>query len=1032
MQLLSSVIRDRKNLIAEEGRAEVVWRNAIGSENSGDSGDENDSATNANDDSMLDPRLTNTEDRDLNETTTATNHHQANNPAWTITDALENLGRVFNIDQIDPDNETKNDEEAAVTLQAPIPVIPVPQSSIFLHRGDSLSLLNFYEYLALVTFIPKHNDCNEVFGLKQAQSYPMNSKFEAANFCHHVLKLKHATPLLSGKIPCHPGKEPSAKSTSATKSRWAAQANKYARYYLTLFRPETIEDDFGYEWKDLNTYIRTLQEDRSFLSKCRLMIMDNHMHGLRVSKVCDAMMKHHRGKNRRLWTAEERARFAGIHFASQSITSKSISDVFEAAEGSALTAEELKEVSLQIHHDEQQNQAIEDLLAKVPAPPLPTVPYPVSSKFISSLSTEQVYEKAAALRSFSQAPRDIKQKPSKQLFLHHKRLKVKQLTARNAEAASQQLQFYSLYSDYFSQVGLAPPQITLLHGGPGVGKSKLREAIASTNAFCGNYNLKTAFNAINAAEMQGVTTATLIYKEGGQRTINFQGDFRATVKQDLINNGLTVSAVVFIEEVSTQAPWHIAQLSQLCQEILPNTSKDFGGCHVILIGDFTQLGPVKAGKTIPQALFEAYGSREIKDLLSNRSTKRRKRPPPSDPSYKDHTSSLGKGIQILRNCKWFELNKQQRAITDTVHTKFIEDTYHGIPIALDRIKDHINLLSKDDLGLPDWISAPVLVSTNRERFSLTHPRAVHFAKHNGTVVIRWLTDFKDWQNQPPSQYRYGALQDPCFYEYFVPGAEGFVTKNIAKDASIVNGTKFRYHSLLIDPEWEQSLRDSLKHSKPGDVITLQHPPQAVNIAIEKPHGIAEHAWNHLATTVSVVPATKNSTFVVIPITMLKDEWPEDSPNKSTKKQRKRFTPVHGTADFSPSRVLLRKLFPIMPAFAITVHKAEGATLPKVIIAMSHSPVHKCNFTYEQVHVAFSRVTSGNNIRLLLSGKSEMEQWHSIGFVSDLRQDPTIRWFFMGFRPRLRPSEGDPNENWMSNCWCPKRANDQFRVYLEMQ
>jgi hypothetical protein len=53
------------------------------------------------------------------------------------------------------------------------------------------------------------------------------------------------------------------------------------------------------------------------------------------------------------------------------------------------------------------------------------------------------------------------------------------------------------------------------------------------------------------------------------------------------------SSVIFIEEVSTQAPWHAAQLCRLCQLITDIYEEPFGGCHVILTGDFTQLGPVR-------------------------------------------------------------------------------------------------------------------------------------------------------------------------------------------------------------------------------------------------------------------------------------------------------------------------------------------------------------------------------------------------------------------------------------------------------
>ena len=42
----------------------------------------------------------------------------------------------------------------------------------------------------------------------------------------------------------------------------------------------------------------------------------------------------------------------------------------------------------------------------------------------------------------------------------------------------------------------------------------------------------------------------------------------------------------------------------------------------------------------------------------------------------------------------------------------------------------------------------------------------------------------------------------------------------------------------------------------------------------------------------------------------------------------------------------------------------------------------------------------------------------------------LSWsYFMGFRQRLRPGEGDPNAGWMTNAWTANRANATFLRYL---
>ncbi len=80
------------------------------------------------------------------------------------------------------------------------------------------------------------------------------------------------------------------------------------------------------------------------------------------------------------------------------------------------------------------------------------------------------------------------------------------------------------------------------------------------------------------------------------------------------------------------------------------------------------------------------------------------------------------------------------------------------------------------------------------------------------------------------------MQDPCFYEYFVAGADGFLTDNIQKHMKLTNATAVKFHSLKFAKEVELRIRLALKQARPGDIITLPEPPAAVNVEIqlEKP------------------------------------------------------------------------------------------------------------------------------------------------------------------------------------------------------
>ena len=142
------------------------------------------------------------------------------------------------------------------------------------------------------------------------------------------------------------------------------------------------------------------------------------------------------------------------------------------------------------------------------------------------------------------------------------------------------------------------------------------------------------------------------------------------------------------------------------------------------------------------------------------------------------------------------------------------------------------------------------------------------------------------------------------------------------------------------------------------------------------------------------------------------------------------TTVCGGRGFLPSKVTLQKFFPIEPAFAITVHKSEGRTMDRVIIALSSCSARGCDFSYAQFHVAFSRVRKGDHIRLFLTGDNEVQQWESLLYLHSLAPKPSIQYYFGGFR-RIN-DYASPNEGWLTNSWERGRANSGYRELHGLQ
>ena len=106
----------------------------------------------------------------------------------------------------------------------------------------------------------------------------------------------------------------------------------------------------------------------------------------------------------------------------------------------------------------------------------------------------------------------------------------------------------------------------------------------------------------------------------------------------------------------------------------------------------------------------------------------------------------------------------------------------------------------------------------------------------------------------------------------------------------------------------------------------------------------------------------------------------------------------GGKDFQPSRAEVRPLFPLEPGIAITIHKAQGRTIQKVILSLSRWKIDNINPEYAALYVTMSSVRCKEDIRLFLhhglSGKPDIED---LLFIDTLKPDKSINAFFEGYK-----------------------------------
>jgi hypothetical protein len=136
----------------------------------------------------------------------------------------------------------------------------------------------------------------------------------------------------------------------------------------------------------------------------------------------------------------------------------------------------------------------------------------------------------------------------------------------------------------------------------------------------------------------------------------------------------------------------------------------------------------------------------------------------------------------------------------------------------------------------DFCNAPILCATNRERHTINGIIAPIRASAKGVGAIRWNADLKPYWDQKPSDKYISDIidSDPCFWEYFVPGSDGYLTDNLCKPLKLVNGTHIRYHSLSFDsPEKDVEFQKLVANSQVGQVLSLplHLQPEAINVEL---------------------------------------------------------------------------------------------------------------------------------------------------------------------------------------------------------
>ena len=354
----------------------------------------------------------------------------------------------------------------------------------------------------------------------------------------------------------------------------------------------------------------------------------------------------------------------------------------------------------------------------------------------------------------------------------------------------------------------------------------------------------------------------------------------------------------------------------------------------------------------------------------------------------------------------FHLTEQVRAGSDLKHSSFVKRLSDGNVIMLQDILSYKHLSLADvESATEDWKYAPVLVSTNLERLNITRSKCQLWARERGTYVFKWKCSTSRHVNKPGlKDYQKAEEENSFFWQYWVEGAPANLSHNINGDVALVNGSPVTLHSLTFqDIAAYDKILAQLQGPHPptvGSEIEIDV-PLAVNVVVDESLDGKIPSRRRMAQLEELrkisLPDPQNQGRILLPLTTSMSPRSEKDADSFFYKTGNVFRPLATVTVSSP--------MPYDIGFAMTVHKAQGRTLDRVVVDLTNHGTHYSRMKFAAVFVAMSRVRKGCDIRLL--AHKEIGQKHdpvmAYEYLCDLRPLHEAAAFCHGFS-----REGDPS------------------------
>ena len=837
--------------------------------------------------------------------------------------------------------------------------ISVPQHIHYAYRGSELQTFCFQEYICIITVLPMTKPRQQEEGVDGSSN---DTTYRNARFHFHrghPLYLTHIQMIRSSiSVPILTGKKPPRISQSADWSQ--AKKTECAEYYTTLLVPWEIDvsDSFinSFSYDGFNRWcneMKAASAEDSFIKKCKFGHLNVLARKVLHPERSRLLLNKWRGKSSTKWSDRNNAEGKstvtedgdGMPYGCENdVTLEGDCDIEKLMHAVRLYACSREDDS-DIQYIKQQTKCLNDLLGD----PINfgileggshggTACLSSSNSVIASFTREEV---STVLNSLSDINKDNSTDYDEEAYgrgggaeeckgeertnaILRRQLDI---SASDKLGHQQNMAFQSILShiDNVSKETHTGNMLLIVHGGPGVGKSTMAKELVARLRTYGKDVASCAPTGMAASLLVDGRTIHSLFKlrlPKQREASSFNSSIAPLSNEQIIScrSDFEGVAVLLIDEASMIDPSILFHINCRLKQIKDRHTEPFGGLPVVLLGDFFQLKPVKG-----VAFFDA-AMNEI--------------------PVRKRATPYAFGCELLQHFKMITFTEQYRS-KDPRHTASINqmrqtDNCHG-PIS-HSILDTIKTLSKSDLRptfdsngseIPSpWLTAPIVVTSNRERHEINLSQARRYGKTKGLPVLRWKKQLSvsDDIDEALSSILYE--NEPDLIGLFVEGAPAHLTANLNASSGLANGTPVVLHSVLLAADDDLShYRSLVANAEPGEVVDIPV-PYAVQVKIPS---ISVSQFNRKHKSL-------DSNNVVIPLLNK-----ADSNNKITLEEQ----------------VVRFKAHTFQIAFAVTFHKVQGQTVPKIILDLNKRPGRKLGcLDFHGLYVGLTRVEYCDNIRIL--------------------------------------------------------------------